>query len=150
MSSSSDKLIEKNDIIETIIRMVTTADRKDGTGCLATFKEHVMLDHDAGSGRPEKVKATDMISGWENTFAGFDATWHSVTNFQVEVTGSYAVCKSYVQAIHCNFKALRGANYYMEYGNYNHELEHTEEGWKISAVQYRMVYSEGNSTLFSH
>lgn len=150
MNNSSDFYKEKQRIIDTITQMVTAADRKDWQGCLMAFTPEVLLDHDSGSGHPENVKSSDMITGWEKTFAGFDSTWHSVTNYQIEINENHAVCKSYIHAIHCNFMVKRGANYYTEYGIYEHELVKMEKGWKISVIRYRMLNSEGNPSLFPH
>jgi len=150
MKPDRELLEEKQGIIDTITRMVTTADRKDWEGCLSTFTHEVLLDHDAGSGRPERVKSSDMIAGWQKAFDRFDSTWHSVTNYQISINGSHAVCTSYVHAIHCDFTVKRGANHYTEYGMYSHELKKTGEVWKISGVQYRMITSEGNATIFPH
>jgi hypothetical protein len=143
-------LEDKLNIIDTITRMAATADRKDWEGCLATFTQEVLLDHDAGSGRPEHVKSSDMVAGWQKAFDRFDSTWHSVTNHQVSIDGSHAVCKSYVHAIHCDFTVKRGANHYTEYGIYSHELDKVGNEWKISGIQYRMITAEGNSTIFPH
>ncbi len=150
MKTDAILLEDKFKIIDTITRMVTTADHKDWEGCLATFTYEVLLDHDAGSGRPERVKSSDMIADWQKAFDRFDSTWHSVTNYQVSIDGSNAVCISYVHAIHCDFTVKRGANHYTEYGIYSHELEKTGNEWKISGIQYRMITSEGNSMFFPH
>lgn len=152
MNNSVEIIIERQMIIDTITQMVKTADRKEWEKCLETFTTEVLLDHDheTGPGQPVKVKSSDMIANWEKIFAGFDSTWHSVSNYQIEIDGSHAVCESYVHAIHCNFKVTKGANYYTEYGLYRHELEKTANGWKIAAIQYRMINSEGNSSLFTY
>src|SRR3546814_3934336 len=64
--------------------------------------------------------------------AGFDATQHMVTNFDIRVDGDTAICRAHFRANHWIESRV-----WTVWGNYRQQLIRAEKGWKIKHHQCR-------------
>ncbi len=146
-SAQKNTIEDKLAVVNTLNRMLAAADRKDWASARNEFLPEIMLDHDS-AGEASKQDSDNIISSWAETFNRFNVTWHSVTNQQVTIEIDCAVMRSLVQALHVDLNVKDADNYLMEWGTYTHNFIRTEQGWKISAINYRCLYSKGNPSIF--
>jgi ketosteroid isomerase-like protein len=95
---------EKTDneqIIDTMIAMVSLADKREWEALVNVFTEKVTADYTALiGGEVQPVLATELVAGWEKSFADYAATQHMVTNQEVQLDGETATGRAYFQATH--------------------------------------------------
>jgi ketosteroid isomerase-like protein len=138
--------IQKIQIIEAVNAIVNAADNKDWEACASCFTTEVLLDHDAHlNNQPVILSNRQLIEDWQQAFADMSFTWHQVTNHAVTVNGDLAICYSKVMGLHVG---KTNNSYYSTWGNYKHELSLTSNGWKVSSIQYKQLFDQGNSSLF--
>lgn len=137
-------------VLECLYRMLDAADRKDWPAARAEFLDSILLDHDSGSGGPQRISSDAVIESWKQVFERFDVTWHAVTNPIVEFEEECAAIRSRIHALHVDFSALDGDNQLTEWGTYRHKVVRASDGWRIAAIEYRCLYARGNRALFVH
>lgn len=143
-----ENIDQKIKIIEAVNAIVDTADNKDWDACVACFTNEVMLDHDAHLNvQPVVISNKQLIEDWKQAFAGMNFTWHQVTNHAVTINGDQAICYSKVMGLHVG---KISNSYYSTWGNYKHELRLTGNGWKVSGIQYKQLFDQGDPSLFKN
>lgn len=140
--------IQKIQIIEAVNAIVNTADNKDWEACASCFTSEVLLDHNAHlNTQPVIIASKQLIEDWKKAFADMSFTWHQVTNHTVIVNGDQANCYSKVMGLHVG---KINNSYYTTWGNYRHKLRLTVNGWKVSSIQYKQLFDQGDSSLFKN
>jgi hypothetical protein len=143
-----NKLIDKLQVIDAVNKIVNTADNKQWQECIVCFTEMVEVDH--GSDKrvgPIMIQREKLVESWIEAFKKMSFTWHQITNHEVVIEVNKARCTSKVIGLHVG---IDKTTVYTTWGNYRHELEKTEEDWRISSVQYVQLYEQGNPDLFNH
>jgi len=119
-------------IIDTINGVGIWADRKNFARLCPLFADTVAMDYTSlAGGTPVRVKADDLMKGWEEGLRPF-RTQHMISNHQVTITGT-AESVSHVHALHHVPNDL-GISHWQIYGSHHHRLVRTPGGWKITAM----------------
>jgi hypothetical protein len=147
MDFKMQRFIDRTEIIDAINAVAFFADRKDWATVRRQFADEVDMDYTSlAGGQPVRVKANDLMQGWEKGLAPLKATQHLITNHQVTIQGDEAESLSSFHAWHY-LPNDEGAPMWHLYGYYNHKLIRTEDGWKITAMKLTKTSSEGNFSL---
>jgi hypothetical protein len=92
-------LLDRQAAIDTVIRLVTSIDRRDWSAARVCLSERVALDYSLLNGTPAmQVDADDVVEQLRKLFSGFQSTQHSLTNFLVTLNGDEASVECYVRA----------------------------------------------------
>lgn len=144
---ASERESDREQIVEIVNGIGNSADRRDWVACRAFWIEEPFVDYSSLSGQPGvRVRAADLIAGWNAFLPKFKFTQHFITNHEVRISGDRADCRSYVHAIH-NLPFAEGGDMWGVYGVYEHELVKTPTGWKVSKMIFRLLAQEGNRGL---
>jgi hypothetical protein len=82
---------DRTEIIDAINAVAFFADRKDWATVRRQFANEVDMDYTSlAGGQPVRVKANDLMQGWEKGLAPLKATQHLITNHQVTIQGDEA------------------------------------------------------------
>lgn len=71
------------------------------------------------------------------------ATQHLIGNFRIDVNGSKATARSYLQAIHAGKGKFEGSKMTV-WGEYRDDLERTAQGWRIVHRELAGIHAEGD------
>ena len=143
---------DRDDLVELIARYATMSDTKDFDELpRSVFCEEFTSDFSA-FGVPA---ATSRREVWaeqtRQAFAGWVATFHSITNHLIVVEGDRATVRAHVRAEHWAppqvaaqgpHGAARGSNCWLVVGFYDDVAERTADGWRLSAVKLTPTYQE--------
>lgn len=102
------------------------------------FAPEAVLDY----GTPERLTPDQIVGRWQPLLEGFDATRHILSDLQVTVDGSKAQATSRFVARH----SLDGDLWTLA-GQYEHDLEKTPQGWKVTRMRMIPGESTGNASL---
>jgi 3-phenylpropionate/cinnamic acid dioxygenase small subunit len=139
----------RTEIIECVYRYAWGIDTRDWDLYRRIFTDRIEMDFASYSGTPGTVMAADdWVAGCRVLFTGLDATQHTMSNPLVEVDGSRARCRMYMQAAHFFANDLGDAEFTLG-GYYDDRLVRTENGWKIEAVTLTVLWNRGNRHIMS-
>lgn len=136
-------------ITERVYQYAYGIDTRDWTLYRCIFSDEIRTDFSSYSGEPASEQtADDWVRGVQPLFIGLDATQHSMSNPLVEVDGSRARCRMYMQAEHFLFTE-HGDNSYVLGGYYDDALVRTDTGWLIEAVTLNVMWQRGNRHIMA-
>ncbi len=148
MDTGIQRILDKNEIQETILKYAWGIDSRDWDLFRSIFADEVEMDFSSYSGAPgSKMSADDWVEGCKSLLPGFDATQHVLTNFMIDVAGDAASAIVYMKAEHFIANNL-GDNYHTLGGHYTHRLERGSDGWKIHATTLTVTWSRGNRQVY--
>lgn len=138
---------EVAEIISTYSSIFINADSHSWEACQNCFVDEPEIDYSSLNGQPEaRVKAADLITGWQAFLPKFAFTLHYLTNHLVIVDGNQATGFCYGHAIH-HLPNAAGGDLWGVYGTYGFELIKTERGWRVTKMRYSHKYQDGNPNL---
>lgn len=73
----------------------------------------------------------------------FDATWHAVSNHQIELDGDTATCRCYLMAQHVMEDSGEARNFVIA-GRYEDRLRRDADGWRIVFRRLVKVWTDGD------
>ena len=130
-------------IINVVNSVGTLADLRKWSQLQQLFTERVTVDYTSlFPGEVQNISSEQLMTQWQSTLPGFDATQHMITNHQITVNGNRATVVAYVRATHKLGDAM-----WVVGGYYVDELVRTDNGWKLQAIQYNALYEEGDRSL---
>ena len=139
----NDLVKDRIAITDVVNSMGTLADLGQYDRLQQLFTDEVTVDYTSlFPGEVQNISSEQLMTQWQSTLPGFDATQHLITNHQIEVSGDEATAIAYVRATHKLGDAM-----WVVGGYYVDELVRTDEGWKLQAIQYNALYEEGNRSL---
>ena len=140
----SDDLVKDRIAITDVVDSVgTLADLGQYDRLQQLFTDEVTVDYTSlFSGEVQNISSEQLMTQWQSTLPGFDATQHMITNHRITVDGDEATAMAYVRATH-----KLGDQMWVVGGYYVDELVRTDEGWKLQAIQYNALYEEGDRSL---
>ena len=119
-------------------------DVRDWQRVSSLMADHVTTDYtDIFGGQIVTTPREDLVAQWRNTFEGFDATQHQITNVSVSGGGDEASTLSHVRAIH-----WVDARTWTVGGVYTHRLVRGSNGWQIVYMAVQRLYEEGDRGVF--
>ena len=140
---SDSQLKDRLAIIDVVNNMGTLADLGQYDRLEQLFTDEVTLDYTSlFPGEVQNISSDRLMTQWQSTLPGFDATQHQITNHQITIDGDEATAVAYVRATH-----KLGNEMWVVGGYYVDELVRTDEGWKLKAIQYNALYEEGDRSL---
>ena len=135
--SKLQKLIDRNEIIDTLNRYATSVDTRDWDLLLTAYTDEIEVDM-ISVGRPEvlTMSAKDFGELIERAVLPFDSTQHLLSNYVVEINGDSATCVAYLHVQHFRMEGDE-AKAVTRGGYYSNNLVRTSEGWRIN--KYKVV-----------
>jgi hypothetical protein len=125
-------------IVETTYRYCWAIDDRDWDALRACFT--VDATGFLGVDCPSVDAIVDQCSGFLGTLT---ASHHLVSNHLVEVTGTTATCRCYVQAQHV-LRGAPGGDCWLLGGRYLDRFRRTDAGWQIERRDLVTVWADGN------
>lgn len=145
MSSVEDRL----DVIDTCTKVFWYTDQREWDALYKVFADKVLLDYTSlNGGEPVTVDAGDVINAWAGLLGNLSATQHMISNYLVDVSGDEAVCTSMFQAVH-RLSTESGSPHWTLGGQYRCTLLRTGDGWRVSAMVLKVLWSEGNRHIMT-
>lgn len=140
--------LDKQDIIDSILRYATGIDMRNWALYRQCFTDELEVDFTSWSGgTPRTLSADDWVAGVRSTLAGFEGTQHTLTNFVIDLRGDEATAVVYMSAQH-NLPNNQGDNTLLIGGYYTHDLVRTPVDWKIRKARLTVTWTEGNRHIF--
>ena len=134
-------------IVETIVKLFVGVDERNWILVKQVFCDFVLLDYSSMSSAKAEVLTPDkIIENWRNFLPGFDFTHHHIGNFMINLNPETAEVFCYGTATHY-LKNESNSNIWTVVGSYNFDLQHFEEGWKISKMKFNFKFADGNFDL---
>jgi hypothetical protein len=136
-----DELADKLEIQDLICSVCVGSDLRDMDN-YRDFTPDATMDYSSAWGRPGSVSLADFKAAVMQFRPGFDATQHQVSNFDIQINGDTATCRSVVYAMQRVDDAL-GWNA----GIYHHTLVRTPAGWRIRHLRYQLQFKDDPDNL---
>ena len=140
-------LVEKDAIVDTIIRLFVATDNRDWETARACFTPRVLFDMTSMTGgSPGEIDAQEIVDGWDRGLRHLKAVHHQGGNFQVTLDGDRADAFCYGTASHYLPNAS-GQNTRLFVGSYDFRLEKDGAAWRIRQFRFNLKYMDGNLQL---
>lgn len=141
-------LLAHTKIVETVSRFGMLVDARDWDGFRNLFADSVEFDYSDIGDVSGTLSPVEIAKNASAGFNGFKTTQHVVTNHQVDVTDEASTCTAYVRAMHL-LPNDKGESWLEIGGQYDAKLIRSESDWKIQSWKFSVMWSRGNSDLFS-
>ena len=148
---SASFLSDRTQIVDVISSVGFYADQRRWDLVEAAFAEKAMIDYRshstaaAGQSEPQALTPREIVTAWQSQLPGYLHTQHLITNCIVAIDGERATATSQVYATH-NLPN-EGGDYWTFVGFYEHELQRTHAGWKITLMRANKLFELGNPQL---
>ena len=135
-------LIDERQLIHAADGIDDAIDHKDWKLARSFFADDVEIDFSSLEGEKGKVKADDLISGWQANLFSPKKSLHLRTNHLVTILGDRAMMTSHGYA----WNQLTGLDpdLWEVWGFYTHEFARTTDGWKVTRMVFEKTYERGN------
>jgi len=139
-------------IIDVIGSVGFYADQRRWDLVEAAFAERAVIDYRshgtaaAGQSEPQALTAREIVTAWQTQLPGYLHTQHLITNPIVRIEGDRASATSQIHATHY-LPNEQGDDYWTFVGFYEHELQRTPQGWKITLMRANKLFELGNPEL---
>jgi len=129
---------------DVLTRMLHAIDVLDWAGVSAALDHEVLVDYSSLSGgKPEALRADDLIARWQGLLPGFDATQHLTGPVVLTDDGGPGVrADTHLAAFHRLAGADGGENWAL-HGHYTARLV----GGRIAALTLTVFFQDGNTDL---
>lgn len=135
-----DDAVAKQEIIDVLMRYATGIDRRDWSLFRTCFTPDVHAEYE---GLPV-WDGVDVITAYmTEVHAPMGHTLHRLSNHAIEVSGSTARARTYVDAV---LMAADGATGVNAVGFYDDELVNGPDGWRILRRRFTQVHFAGIGT----
>jgi SnoaL-like domain len=137
---------------ELAIRLIVdeidnACDAKDWEKCNSFFADEIEVDFTSLSGgEPAKISADDLINGWKANLFTEKKTYHQRGNHRIEIDGDTATVFSKAYAFNL-LESGEITGLWEVWGNYNHTLKRTNEGWKCSGMTLKVIHQRGDERV---
>ncbi len=147
MESAVEKLIERQKIEDTVVRLFVSTDRRDWASVKACLADEVTLDMTSlAGGEPLRLTAADVAATWEKSLKPIDQVHHQVGNFDVRIDGNEANVSCYGVAYH--YRRIESPERTRTFvGSYDVHLMHAGSAWRIDVFRFRLKFLDGNERL---
>jgi hypothetical protein len=139
-------LVDRQEIVDTIVRYAHALDAKDWAAARACFAPEVEADYgDLRGTGPARVSAEAFVDLRRRALERLQ-THHLSTNHLVTVEGDRATCVS-ATLIHRLDPARAADNTFDTLAHYTHTLSRTAHGWRITRVRQAVAWNRGNPAI---
>lgn len=147
------EISDERQILNAINNVAYLADQGDWDGVAAQFHpEGATLDYTSYAAAPAgtaselpKMLPAEIVAAWQTVLPGYDRTHHVVGSASVYVDGDTARTTSNIYATH--ILENDGEDIWVFIGDYQHRLEKTGDGWKITLMRANLRAQLGNENL---
>jgi hypothetical protein len=139
-------------IIDVLSSVGFYADQRRWDLVEAAFAERAVIDYRshetaaAGQSEPQALTPHEIVTAWQSQLPGYLHTQHLIINPIVRIEGDRASATSQVYATHY-LPNEEGDDYWTFIGFYEHELQRTPQGWKITLMRANKLFELGNPEL---
>ena len=134
---------DRQAISDAVTGLLSAVDRRDWSTVQARLASTITTDYvSLFGGAPTTQPSADLVNGWRALLPGFDGTQHLSGPLLAEVSGDRARATCAVTAVH-----RLGDDHWTVSGHYDVELRRVDDGWTISALTYRHLFTSGDATL---
>ena len=161
MEADLTYLLERQSVIDTVVRYATGLDIHDWVAYRACFTETCHFAVSSWNGSPgTDLTADQWVAGVRGVNGNFDATQHISTNhvvtFEADTPSSgQATCVSYMHAQHyftpetmAEFGRAGAVNFCTLGGYYTNLLVQGEDGWRIRSCALNVTWITGDRSIF--
>jgi len=139
-------LVDRQEIVDTVVRYAQALDAKDWAGARASFADEIETDYgDLRGTGPERVRAEAFVELRRTALERLQ-THHLSTNHLVTLDGDRATCVS-ATLIHRLDPARTSDNTFDTLAHYTHTLARTPQGWRITGVKQTVAWNRGNPAI---
>ena len=148
MNTQAQTVLDQHQITQAVQQIFIQTDERNWDQVSACFTDPVRLDYSSLSGNePAELSSQQVVESWQAVLPGFEATQHSLSNFQVSVDGDRATASCYGTAVHYLPNDTDQGDTWTVVGTYDFELAKREGQWKTSAMTFHFKFTEGNTDL---
>jgi ketosteroid isomerase-like protein len=145
--ASHQKLTDELEIRRVVDEIDNACDLKDWKTLRSYFTDEVDIDFTSLSGgEPSKIKADDLIKGWETNLFAEKKTFHQRGNHRIEIKGDRAEAFSKGYAFNL-LETGEVTGFWEVWGNYTHMLRREQNGWKVSGMTLRVIHRRGDEKV---
>lgn len=142
-----NSLTDKDQVLNTVIRLFVNTDNRDWKKVEALFTESVFFDTQSQTGaRAAIVTPREIVDKWEKGLKPLKAMHHQAGNFLVEIENNEATVFCYAVAWHY-LPNRTGRNTRTFAGSYDMHLLMQNGEWKIDRYKYNLKFIDGNADL---
>lgn len=138
---SLNLLVDRAAVIEVVLSLAQTLDRKDWAACRRCLMDEIETDYSDLRGEPPSSVTADDFVALRRTALERLKTLHLSANHLVTLEGDRATCVS--AAVIYRFRP-EDSERFDTYCAYTHTLARTASGWKISKVKQTVHWNAGN------
>ncbi len=147
---SSQRLAAEMEIIRVVDDVDNTVDAKDWSTCRSYFLDEIDADFTSlAGGSPGRMKADDLVAAWETNLYSDKKSHHMRSNHRVTISGDEAEVFSKGYALNM-LPSETGSDLWEVWGDYQHTLRRTDEGWKVSGISLFVTHARGNERARDH
>jgi len=145
---SGQELRDRKEIEDVLLRFARSIDSRDWASYRSQFSSPVEIDYRSLlGGEVLNPSAAEWADRAGESFEGFEATQHFVSNLISSVDGDHGACEAYVCAEH--FARADGSLTSWSMGGvYRARLSRRESTWSIDALRLEILWSRGEEAIF--
>jgi SnoaL-like domain len=146
MDAALQALVDRQEIVDTIVRWAYALDTKDWAAARACFTNEVETDYSDPRGTsPTRLTAEAFVELRRRAHEKL-MTQHLSTNHLVTLDGDQATCVS-ATLIHRLDPERQSDNTFDTLAHYTHTLVRTPAGWRIARIKQSVVWNRGNASI---
>lgn len=128
---------------QTILAIPTNLDLRRFDAVAASFADRVVIDYTSlWGGEPQTFTPDELMTAWRGVVLGFDATWHELSDIQVQVAGDSATATANVDGRH-----WIGEQTWRPIGRYDFRLARQEGAWRVTHMTLTVTDEQGDRAL---
>ena len=144
-SESLYNLLDRQNVIDRVTLYAFYLDRQDLTGFRGCFTDKLEIDFSDFNGRPATVVPADEFIAFDKELLSGITTQHLIANHVATINKPKATLVADAFASHHRSHPTPAD--YDIHGVYHMELMQIDNDWKISSVQLRRLWTEGDRSV---
>ena len=148
MDTQAQTWSDQHEVMQAVQQIFIQTDERNWNRVAACFADPIRLDYSSMTGNePAELSPQQVVESWQAVLPGFEATQHSLSNFQVTVNGDRATASCYGTAVHYLPNDTEQGDTWTVVGTYDFELLKEKGDWKTKAMTFHFKFMEGNTSL---
>jgi len=148
MPANPDALAVRQQAEDHVVKMFVATDERDWATLESCFNDPFVLDMTSMvGGSPAAMTPRQVAAAWADGFKPLTHVHHQVGNFQTVARGSTATVRCYGIALHHRSGIASKDKTRRFVGTYELDLTATDAGWRISRLEFKLKFIDGNLEL---
>lgn len=145
--AAQNVLADETAIRSAIEEIDNAIDAKDWALARTCFAEKINIDFTSlDGGEPAQTTADALVDGWQESLYAEKKSFHLRGNHRIAVSGNQAKVSSKAYAVNAiDEGAVSGI--WEVWGDYEHTLEKTPDGWKVTGMTLKVVKTRGDDRI---